>query len=224
MEYAQAQADRIAGILTDLGRLRAADLKTTVVSLGDREVTGYKCRIHGAAVHRYEFAAPADPAALAAFEHRLGVGLPADYRAWITSVSDGGAGPMLGLFPLAQEAEDAAIDYASDFAFTPERPCPPADEDSESQWSKNIDMIHRGATFLADEGCGMYNLLVLRGPAAGQVWWHSYEHAAALPLLHPDTREPLMFLDWYELWLARALDPGVDQVGSFAEFADHARR
>ncbi|RDI11308.1 hypothetical protein DEU38_13349, partial [Rhodococcus sp. AG1013] len=33
--------------------------------------------------------------------------------------------------------------------------------------------------------------------------------------------EPLTFLDWYELWLARALDPDLDQVESFAEFADH---
>lgn len=220
MEHARTHTDRIAGIVSGLGRLRAADLKTTVVSLGDREVIGYRCRIHGAAVHRYELAAPVDPAALAAFENRLGVELPADYREWITSVGDGGAGPMLGLFALAQEGEDAAIDYASDFPFTAERPCAPAAEDSEVEWSENIRMIHRGATFIANEGDGMYNLLVLRGPAAGQVWWHSYEDAAALPVLHPHTREPLTFLDWYELWLARALDPDLDQVGSFAEFAD----
>lgn len=214
-------ANRIAGILTGLDRLRAADLRTKVVSLGDREVIGYQCSIHGAASHRYEHASPADSEMLAAFESRLGVGLPVDYFQWITTVGDGGAGPMLGLLPLAQEAEDAAIDYAADFPFTSERPCAPAAEDSEIQWSENIGRIHRGATFLANEGCGMYNLLILRGPAAGQVWWHSYEHAAALPVLHPDTREPLTFLDWYELWLTRALDPDRDQVGSFAEFADY---
>lgn len=216
MEHATAPADRIAGILAGLDRLRAADLKTTVVSLGDREVIGYRCRIHGAAVHRYEHAAPADPEMLAAFEHRTGVGLPADYREWITRVGDGGAGPMLGILPLAQEAEDAAIDYTSDFPFTADRPCAPADEDPA--WSENIGRIHRGVTFLANEGCGDYNLLILRGPAAGQVWWHSYEHAAALPILRPGTREPLTFLDWYELWLARALHSDLDQVGSFAEF------
>ncbi len=220
MEQTRKHADRIAEILTGLDRLRAADLRTTVVPLGDREVIGYSCRIHGAAVHRYELAAPADPDALAAFEHRLGVGLPVDYREWITQVGDGGAGPMLGLLPLAQEAEDAVIDYAADFPFTAEQPCPPAAEDAEFQWSENMGRIHRGVTVLANEGCGMYNLLILRGPAAGQVWWHSSEHAAALPILHPDTRRPLTFLGWYELWLARALDPAVDQVESFAEFLD----
>ncbi|WP_433609626.1 SMI1/KNR4 family protein [Prescottella agglutinans] len=220
MEQTRKHGDRIAEILTGLDRLRAVDLRTTVVSLGDREVIGYSCRIHGAAVHRYELAAPADPDALAAFEHRLGVGLPVDYREWITRVGDGGAGPMLGLLPLAQEAEDAAIDYAADFPFTAEQPCPPAAEDAEFQWSENLGRIHRGVTVLANEGCGTYNLLILRGPAAGQVWWHSYEHAAALPILHPDTRRPLTFLGWYELWLARALDPALDQVESFAEFLD----
>ncbi|EME15405.1 SMI1/KNR4 family protein [Rhodococcus triatomae] len=216
-----ADAERIAGILSELDRLRAADLRTTVVSLGDQEVVAYRCSIHGAAVHRYEHAPRADPDMLASFESRLGVGLPADYVHWITRVGDGGAGPMLGLLPLAQEAEDASIDYSADFPFTPERPCAPAAEDSETGWSENIRRILRGATFLADEGCGAYNLLILRGPAAGQVWWHSHEHAAALPTFHPETREPLTFLDWYELWLARALDPERDQVGSFAEFTGH---
>ncbi|MFI6432894.1 hypothetical protein [Rhodococcus oryzae] len=38
-----------------------------------------------------------DPYVLAAFESRLGGGLPADYFEWITRVGDGGARPMLGL-------------------------------------------------------------------------------------------------------------------------------
>ncbi|WP_198088133.1 SMI1/KNR4 family protein [Variovorax sp. E3] len=209
---------RIARIRSELDRLKAADLKTTIVDLGDREVVGYRCRIHGAAVHRYELVAPVNPDALATFENHLGTRLPPEYREWITQVSDGGAGPMLGVFPLAKEAEDAAVDHAADFPFTAAHPCAPAPEDSDEEWSSDIGKIHRGVTFLANEGDGMYNLLVLRGPAAGQVWWHSYEHASATPILHPGTRAPLTFLDWYELWLERALDPNLEQVASFGEF------
>lgn len=216
MEHALAQ--RIAKICLELDRLKAADLKTTIVKLGDREVVGYRCRIHGAAVHRYALTGPVDPDGLAAFERRLGAWLPTEYREWLTQVSDGGAGPMLGVLPLAKEVENATIDYAADFPFTAEHPCASVPEGAHAQWSRNIAQIHRGMTFLANEGDGMYNFLILRGPAAGQVWWHSYEYASATPTLHPQTRRPLTFLDWYELWLTRALDPDCDQVESFAEF------
>lgn len=214
----QSSADRITRILADLDRLRAEDLKTTVVQLGSREVVGYRCRIHGASVHRYELAPPISPDELASFEGRLGVRLPPEYREWLTRGGNGGAGPMYGVLPLSKEAEDAVIDYAADFPFTADSPCPPVAEDAEAAWSENIRCIFSGVTFLANEGDGMYDLLVLRGPAAGQVWWHSYEHAAALPILHPATGRPLTFLDWYELWLDRALDPMAKQVGSFSEF------
>lgn len=211
-------ANRIAKIRSELDRLKAADLKTTIIDLGDREVVGYRCRIHGAAVHRYALAAPVNPDELAAFEHQLGTRLPLDYREWLTLVSDGGAGPMLGVFPLAKEAENAVIDHAADFPFTAENPCAAAPEGTDAERSRNIARIYRGMTFLANEGHGMYNLLILRGAASGQVWWYSHEHACAVPILHPETRRPLSFLDWYELWLVRALDPDRDQVGSFGEF------
>ncbi|MFH0128791.1 SMI1/KNR4 family protein [Variovorax sp. VaC1] len=213
-----ALANRIVQIRSELDRLKAADLETTIIDLGDREVVGYRCGIHGASVHRYELGAPVNLNELAEFERRVGARLPLEYREWLTQVSDGGAGPMHGVFPLAEEAEDAAIDYAADFSFTAENPCAPVPEGADARWSQNIERIYRGMTFLADEGCGMYNLLILRGPASGQVWWHSYEHASATPILHPETGRPLTFLDWYELWLGRALDPSQDQVGSFGEF------
>lgn len=216
MEY--SLANRIAQIRSELDRLKTADLRTVIIDLGDREVVGYRCKIHGAAVHRYALAPAVNPEELAAFERQLGTRLPLEYREWLTLVSDGGAGPMLGVFPLAKEAENAAIDHAADFPFTVENPCAAVLEGEDAGWSRNIAQIYRGMTFLANEGHGMYNLLVLRGAASGQVWWHSHEHASAAPILHPETRRPLTFLDWYELWLARALDPDREQVGSFGEF------
>lgn len=42
---------------------------------------------------------------MAAFERLCGISLPADYRAFITSLGDGGAGPGYGLLPLARGLE-----------------------------------------------------------------------------------------------------------------------
>ena len=211
-------ANRIAKIRSELDRLKAADLKTTIIQLGDRELVGYECSIHGAAVHRYALSTPVNPDELAAFERRLGTRLPSEYREWLTLVSNGGAGPMLGVIPLGKEAENAEIDYAADFPFTAEKPCAAVPEGADEEWLENTARIHRGMTFIANEGDGMYNLLILRGAAAGQVWWYSHEHACTAPILHPETRKPLSFLDWFELWLTRALDPDSDEVGSFGDF------
>lgn len=212
-----ALADRIANIRCELDRLKAADLKTTIIDLGDREVVGYRCKVHGAAVHRDALAAPVNPDELAAFERRRGTRVLREYREWRTLVSDGGAGPMLGVFPLAKEAENAAIDCAADFPFTAENPCAAVPEGADAERSRNIAQIYRGMTFLAHEGWHV-QLLILRGAVSGQVWWHSHAHACAAPILHPETRRPLTFLDWYELWRARALDPDRDQVEGFGEF------
>jgi hypothetical protein len=64
-----------------------------------------KLRIFGADRHRYQLAPPIDAARLAEVGARFGVALPDGYRAFVTELGDGGAGPYWGLHPLATGVE-----------------------------------------------------------------------------------------------------------------------
>lgn len=205
---------RIAAILEQLGRLRAQDLRTETIDLGGVEVVGYRCAVHGATRHRYELREPIDNLHLVEFEDRLGAQLPSEYRSWITQVADGGSGPMYGLIPLNDEPETMTLEYGSDF-LGEEAIATRAAADDAGIWKRNTEILYRGMTFVAEEGDGAWNVLILRGAAAGQIWWLNTEHAIARPILHPETRSPVGFLDWYELWLERAFTDA--KLGSFAE-------
>lgn len=205
---------RIAAILERLSRLRAQDLRTETIDLGGVEVVGYRCAVHGATRHRYEFRDSIDDLHLAEFEDRLGMQLPSEYRSWIIQVADGGAGPMYGLIPLSDEPEAMTLEYGSDFVAEQAIATRTAADDTDI-WKRNTEILHRGMTFVAEEGDGAWNVLILRGSAAGQIWWLDAEHAIARPILHPERRSPVGFLDWYELWLERAFTES--KIGSFAE-------
>src|SRR3982751_5765379 len=95
-----ARVDRIAA---KLGRVMAGDFQPFGWESGKRE--------------------PRPPLAepeVAAFERLHGIELPAGYRAWITRVADGGAGPAYGLVSLQRALpKDANAGPADDFLRTP---------------------------------------------------------------------------------------------------------
>ncbi len=114
------------------------------------------------------------------------------------------------------------VDWSQDFPYTPEQPlrhCLPEEFErrleqaqTESEESEVLDEVYRyldrlqatitrGVVFLADEGCGYYTVLVVRGPAHGQVWHVqvSMDGAVATPRRHPVTSEPLDFEQWLRL-------------------------
>lgn len=230
----QDSPDEIAQIRDRIAALKSQDLRTKTIKLGDREVLGYVCSIHGAEKHRYEYAAPLDAASLATFEAKLGSALPAEYRAWLTQAGNGGVGPMYGLLPLETEPSDTPqISYASDFPLTAPGTAAAVAEGDDAAWQAQTHRLHHGMTYLADEGDGAYNILILRGPSAGQLWWYSYESAVAKPILNPTSGSPITFFEWYQLWLDRAAASvqgqngqgqsgparnGPAQIASFAEF------
>jgi hypothetical protein len=187
---------------------------------------------------------PADPAAVDAVEALVGTRLPEDFRAFLLTAGDGGPGPGDGLLPLRAGLERLDVDPATDFPGRPGEPLvidedhlvlldaaidatdgTPAEDLHAAERSAFVDDFsrhaERGITVLADEGCGMLDVLVLRGPCAGQVWWYpSADEIGVLPLAHPVTGDPLTFTDWYALWLDRALDPDVPPLTSFGSYAN----
>lgn len=138
-----------------------------------------------------------EPAALE-FEARHGVRLPADYRAFLTHIADGGAGPHQGLYSLAKATEENPWlelgPLAGEFH--------PADEPGEPEPAANGVVYARlpdGVLALAHEGCDRWSLLVLGGPERGTVWTFA-ETAGGM---HPTGQT---FLQWYEAWLDGALE------------------
>ncbi len=119
-----------------------------------------RCVAFGAQTHRYRFATPVPASTLTAFERRNGRELPPSYRTFLTELGNGGAGPCYGVLPL-----DLDRPLTGPFPHTEafER----ADDD--------LGTALPGVIVLADQGCGSEILLVIDGPAAGQVWWESWE-------------------------------------------------
>ena len=108
-------------------------------------------RRFGAARHGYRLAAPLAEVQVAALEATIGASLPPAYRAFVTTLGDGGAGPYYGVWPLAHPLQSALA--AGEFA-----PAAPG------------RAAYRGVLGLGHVGCGQIALLIVRGAHAGEVW------------------------------------------------------
>src|SRR5262249_10052106 len=164
--------DDIAASVDMLHRLRAADT----------------CfRVFGSEQHRYRLGPVLSEAELAAFERDNAIRLPEDYRRFLSTVGNGGAGPYYGLEPLSTFGRDlsrpfplvAATDTLTDEAL--ERLLNCAD--------------YPGVLEVCHQGCAIYSYLVVNGPTYGTIW---------------DGREDfyptgLTFGAWYQRWLEHVL-------------------
>jgi hypothetical protein len=103
--------------------------------------------VFGSALYQYRLGARADRTFVEKVESAIGGPLPAEYRMWITELSDGGAGPCYGLRSLADACEDMALD--KDFPFTVDAPCETdVDAPDEAQDAKE-EAIRRGGLRLS---------------------------------------------------------------------------
>lgn len=146
----------------------------------------------GASKHRYAFAPPLAESAVASFERRCGLELPAPYRAFLTQLGNGGAGPFYGVAPLALDSQVAA------------RPWPHVDG-SEPAEENEFDAELDGMVSLAEYGCGIFVMLVVKGAAAGQVFWDARYEGGIKPVLDgPNQR--MGFDGWWLAGMRRVLD------------------
>lgn len=177
-------------------------------------------RPFGAEGHGFKRTPPLTEPQVAAFESRHAVVLPPEYRAFVTVVADGGAGPAYGMYSL-EEALGKEL----------RRPVPPdylrmpfphanaynPDDDpevnafwqrvedgevSEAESERRSVYQTAGTLALCDEGCGYLHFLVVTGLARGQMWLDGRcSDQGFFPL-------GVGFLDWYERWLDNTLAGG----------------
>jgi hypothetical protein len=144
-------------------------------------------RVFGSEQHRYRLGPTLSEGELAAFESANRVRLPGDYRRFLATVGNGGAGPFYGLEPLGPSGRD----LSRPFPFTTATDAP---TDANSERLPDRDE-YPGILEVCHQGCAIYSYLVVNGPTHGTIW---------------DGREDfyptgLAFGVWYRRWVERAL-------------------
>lgn len=187
--------DRLQRVRERLDRLRALD--------GDLRVFGADPRDgHG---HGYREYPPLGEDGVAALEAEHGVTLPAELHAFLAVVHGGGPGPGYGLDVWANPGAcarpfpygpDHARAWRAEVAAGRNVGLDLEDSTDDGAWPPGS-----GFVACAHQGCGVYDALIVTGPARGTMWccdmaWRPYLD---------DTGAPLSFLAWYEAWLDAAL-------------------
>ena len=154
-----------------------------------------------AAEHEWKLSPPLTEAEVTALETgRLGVPLPAQYRRYLIELANGGAGPELGIHPIAD-----AMDV-----WTPEPfQIPQFNEDGDEDPMTGVLGIGTG------DYTTRYHLICV-GPHAGEVWISTHngwspiradgEWAGSMEEQQQTPHiECAQFLDWYASWLDETL-------------------
>lgn len=151
-----------------------------------------------------------------AFEARHRVVLPADYRAFLTILGNGGAGPPhYGLVPLGVGPSDGPLEERSFWRTLPQvRERFPFTrrwvwEVGEVSDEGTQEDVRCGSLYLGTEGCGMNWHLILAGPERGVPWQFTGEG------ITPVTPRR-SFLQWYEDWLDGRGSFYVDQANAIS--------
>jgi tetratricopeptide (TPR) repeat protein len=181
----------------DFGRLERIRERLQLLGRCDAER-----QVFGAHQHQYQLAPPLAEAELAEFERTHGVSLPADYRAFLTTLGNGGAGPFYGLAPLSAEPPR----FAAKFDGTQPslaRPFPlheawPQGDHASAPPIAPGTSIYDGLVLLSDQGCGYFDVLIISGPQRGRVWADITQALGGLMPWYDS------FLAAYEAWLDRA--------------------
>lgn len=200
-------------IREDLGRLRKR---------------GISPEVFGAEAHEFRLNPPLAESDVVAFEAAHRTKLPEEYRQFLLTVGNGGAGPYYGLFRLGEmddgfshapwvEGEfvgNLAAPFPHRAAWNDLSGEPDYDDCDEEGFERSLDEFEAryfdsklvdGAVPVCHRGCALRQWLVVTGPEAGNVWCDDRADRRGLyPLALPGT-ERVTFYEWYRGWLDEVL-------------------
>ncbi|PSB49475.1 hypothetical protein C7B80_01660 [Cyanosarcina cf. burmensis CCALA 770] len=185
-----------------------------------RVATCTPSNVFGVEGHRFLLHQPLEVPDVERFEAKYQVKLPVGYRAFITQVANGGAGPAYGMFSLecalrcrlTESPIDVVPDDILKFPFQHTSADNPARDDEViamfeqadpgeitldelDQYQLYLLYLTAGTLALCHEGCGYLHRLVVSGPTRGQMWLDGeVSEQGYYPL-------GVSFLEWYEKWL-----------------------
>lgn len=188
-------------------------------------------RIFGAGEHRFKLNEPLRDDEVQRFENLHRIQLPPEYRYFISSIGNGGAGPFYGIFPLGfMDFMFGTIPWPEEEGFVGilSEPFPHMDEwnDLSSNPDENglksdapeydalveefekrywNGSVMNGAIPICHAGCSLRIWLVVTGDQAGSLWFDKRADLAGVMPVTWDDGSPLTFDVWYEDWLVQCL-------------------
>lgn len=171
-------------------------------------------KVFGAESHGFRLHPPLSHAMAQSFEAHHRVSLPADYKAFVTEIGDGGAGPFYGVYELdtiekgflsALGVKSAPFPYTTDWNWPESRLDELWEKDDDGVLEKEYFTPVDGAIALCHEGCGILDWLVVTGPEAGHVWHDARSEYGGVHPWIDRNGERMTFARWYGAWLDAAL-------------------
>ncbi len=192
-------------------------------------------KVFGASSHEYKLNLTLSLEKVEAFEREHKVKLPEDYRAFITQIGNGGAGPYYGVMTLDYGLNQSLLYPDLAWYNELEKPFPhrewwncidelddvykrldeaqeTGDEELEEKiFDEKFDLIggpehNYGILNLCHFGCGVVIFLVVNGEEYGHLWIDDRMNDSGIyPFDEMEVKERIGFLDWYELWLDQKL-------------------
>lgn len=169
----------------------------------------------GSKKHKYQVNPVISEKDISEFESRYSISLPDDYRWFLSSVGNGGAGPEYGLEPIEHGiysdlhygAEEGFIDPSKPFSLTEEwnmKIETSLNPKEQSQFEEEYfsDRWVDGLLRICDRGCGMSINLVVNGPEYGNLWVDDRSSDNGIYPLRKSTNTT--FGNWYNEWLDKA--------------------
>jgi SMI1/KNR4 family protein SUKH-1 len=187
--------------------------------------------VFGADEHGFRLNSTVSEPEVLAFESTHRVSLPLDYRQFLTSLGNGGAGPFYGIFPLGKMDDNFSLhswrerdgiigDLSEPFPFATEwnniSPMPKDDLGLRDQAEYDRQMgafdstywdssLVNGAIPICHEGCALRVWLVITGNQAGHVWEDGRSEYTGLKPLRLNDGSVATFSGWYVEWLESCL-------------------
>jgi hypothetical protein len=187
--------------------------------------------VFGADSHGFRVNPTLSEADILAFERNHRVTLPHDFRQFLMSVGNGGAGPFYGVFPLGEmddsfglkrwQREDGVVGIISQpFLFKEQwndlsqMPSEALAGQDQSEYDQQVDVFEsmywsaslvNGAFPICHEGCALRILLVVTGAAAGYLWEDRRSEYGGLKPLRLADGSFATFAGWYDEWLEHSL-------------------